>query len=77
MTRKILLVPALLIALAISDSTFISPLIASGGSGGGTTPSESAAWLAQRDASPVTQKVRPHMRHAPGSPGIYVKTFPR
>jgi hypothetical protein len=39
--------------------------------------SESAAWLAQRDASPVTQKVRPHMRHAPGSPGIYVKTFPR
>ena len=20
-------------------------------------------------------KIRPHMRHAPGSPGIYVKTF--
>jgi hypothetical protein len=38
--------------------------------------SESAAWLAQRDASPVTQKIRPHMRHAQGSPGIYVKTFP-
>ena len=37
--------------------------------------SESAAWLAQRDASPVTQKIRPHMRHAQGSPGIYVKTF--
>jgi hypothetical protein len=37
--------------------------------------SESAAWLGQRDASPVTQKVRPHMRHAQGSPGIYVKTF--
>ena len=37
--------------------------------------SESAAWLAQRDASPVTQKIRPHMRHAAGSPGIYVKTF--
>ena len=39
--------------------------------------SESAPWLAQRDASPVTQRFRPHMRHAPGSPGIYVKTFPR
>ena len=37
--------------------------------------SESAAWLAQRDASPVTQRIRPHMRHAAGSPGIYVKTF--
>ena len=37
--------------------------------------SESAAWLAQRDASPVTQKIRPHMRHAQGSPGIYIKTF--
>ena len=37
--------------------------------------SESDAWLAQRDISPVTQRIRPHMRHAPGSPGIYVKTF--
>jgi hypothetical protein len=37
--------------------------------------SESAAWLAQRDASPVTARIRPHMRHAPGSPGVYVKTF--
>jgi len=37
--------------------------------------SESAAWLAQRDASPVTGRIRPHMRHAPGSPGIWVKTF--
>ena len=37
--------------------------------------SESAAWLAQRDVAPETQKIRPHMRHAPGSPGIYVKTF--
>ena len=36
---------------------------------------ESAAWLAQRDASPVTARIRPHMRHAPGSPGVYVKTF--
>jgi hypothetical protein len=37
--------------------------------------SESAAWLAQRDVSPVTHRIRPHMRHAPGSPGVYVKTF--
>ena len=37
--------------------------------------SESPAWLAQRDASPVTHRIRPYMRHAPGSPGIYVKTF--
>lgn len=36
--------------------------------------SESAEWLAQRDASPATQKIRPHMRHAPGSPGIWLKT---
>ncbi|MBI4636781.1 MAG: hypothetical protein HY727_10580 [Candidatus Rokubacteria bacterium] len=39
--------------------------------------SEGAAWLAQRDASPVTARIRPHMRHAPGSPSVYVKTFPR
>jgi hypothetical protein len=38
--------------------------------------SESAAWAAQRDISPVTHRIRPHMRHAPGSPGVYVKTFP-
>jgi hypothetical protein len=37
--------------------------------------SESNAWLAQRDVSPVTHRIRPHMRHAPGSPGVYVKTF--
>jgi hypothetical protein len=36
--------------------------------------SESAAWLAQRDISPVTLRIRPHMQHAPGSPGIWVKT---
>jgi hypothetical protein len=36
--------------------------------------SESAEWLAQRDASPVTARIRPHMRHATGSPGIWVKT---
>jgi hypothetical protein len=37
--------------------------------------SESAAWQAQRDVSPVTHRIRPHMQHAPGSPGIWVKTF--
>jgi hypothetical protein len=37
--------------------------------------SESAAWQAQRDISPVTHRIRPHMRHAPGSPGVWVKTF--
>src|SRR5204863_2644053 len=36
-----------------------------------STVSESAEWLAQRDASPVTERIRPHMRHAPGSPGIW------
>jgi hypothetical protein len=37
--------------------------------------SESAEWNAQRDISPVTHRIRPHMQHAPGSPGIGVKTF--
>ena len=37
--------------------------------------SESPEWVAQRDISPVTHRIRPHLRHAPGSPGVYVKTF--
>jgi hypothetical protein len=37
--------------------------------------SASAAWATQREASPVSTRIRPHMRHAPGSPGVYVKTF--
>jgi hypothetical protein len=37
--------------------------------------SETDAWNAQRDISPVTHKIRPHMQHATGSPGVYVKTF--
>lgn len=37
--------------------------------------SESPEWLAQRDAVPVSARMRSHMRHAPGSPGVYVKTF--
>jgi hypothetical protein len=37
--------------------------------------SESAAWNAQRDAVALNEQMRAHMRHAPGSPGVYVKTF--
>jgi hypothetical protein len=37
--------------------------------------SESAAWMAQRDAVPASTTMRNHMKHAPGSPGVYVKTF--
>jgi hypothetical protein len=38
------------------------------------TVSESAAWMAQRDAVPVSTRMRGHMKHAAGSPGVYVKT---
>jgi hypothetical protein len=37
--------------------------------------SESAAWNAQRDVNPANARMRSHMRHAQGSPGVYVKTF--
>ena len=37
--------------------------------------SESAEWKAQQNAVPVSTTMRSHMRHAPGSPGVYVKTF--
>jgi hypothetical protein len=37
--------------------------------------SDSAAWQAQRDIAPETHRIRPHMQHAPGSPGVWVKTF--
>ena len=37
--------------------------------------SETAAWNAQRDAVPVSTTMRNHMKHAQGSPGVYVKTF--
>jgi len=37
--------------------------------------SESDAWNVQRDASPANARMRSHMRHAQGSPGVYVKTF--
>jgi hypothetical protein len=37
--------------------------------------SESVAWAAQRDAVPASAQMRAQMTHAPGSPGVYVKTF--
>jgi hypothetical protein len=37
--------------------------------------SESAEWHAQRDVNPLNETMRRHMRHAPGSPGVYVKTL--
>ncbi|MGH7355887.1 MAG: hypothetical protein ACRELS_15070 [Candidatus Rokuibacteriota bacterium] len=36
--------------------------------------SESEEWKTQQNISPVSARMRPHMRHAPGSPGVYVKT---
>jgi hypothetical protein len=37
--------------------------------------SDSPQWEALRDKSPATQRIRPQMRHATGSPGVWVKTF--
>jgi hypothetical protein len=37
--------------------------------------SESAEWAKQQNASPVSPGMRAHMKHAAGSPGVYVKTF--
>ena len=37
--------------------------------------SETEAWHVQRDAAPVNERMRQHMRHAPGSPGVDVKSF--
>ena len=37
--------------------------------------SESDEWLKQRDIDPSTARIRPLMTHAPGSPGIWHKTF--
>jgi len=36
--------------------------------------SETAPWNEQRDADPANAKMRGHMRHAAGSPGVYVRT---
>jgi hypothetical protein len=37
--------------------------------------SESPEWDAQRNAVPASERMRGLMRHAPGSPGVYTKTF--
>jgi hypothetical protein len=37
--------------------------------------SESEEWKVQQNASPQSARIRPHMKHAAGSPGVYVKTF--
>jgi hypothetical protein len=37
--------------------------------------SETDAWKAQQNAVPISAQMRAHMKHAPGSPGVYVKTF--
>jgi hypothetical protein len=37
--------------------------------------SESAEWAKQRNAVPASETMRQNMRHATGSPGVYVKTF--
>jgi hypothetical protein len=37
--------------------------------------SETDAWKAQQNAVPSNKPMRDHMRHAPGSPGVYVKTI--
>lgn len=39
--------------------------------------SETDAWKAQQNAVPVSKQMRDHMRHAAGSPGVYVKTIER
>ena len=37
--------------------------------------SESAEWEAQREGDPSNPRARATMVHAPGSPGVWVKTF--
>ena len=39
--------------------------------------SETDAWKAQQNAVPISATMRGHMRHAPGSPGVYVRTAER
>ena len=39
--------------------------------------SETEAWKTQQNAVPISATMRKHMTHAPGSPGVYVKTFER
>jgi len=37
--------------------------------------SESKEWLAQQNANPDNPRMRGYMRHAPGSPGVWKRTF--
>jgi len=37
--------------------------------------SETEPWKVQQNAVPISATMRGHMTHAPGSPGVYVKTF--
>jgi hypothetical protein len=37
--------------------------------------SETDAWKVQQNAVPISATMRKHMTHAPGSPGVYIKTF--
>ena len=37
--------------------------------------SETAEWSKQQNAVPISAQMRAHMKHAQGSPGVYVKTF--
>jgi hypothetical protein len=37
--------------------------------------SASDEWNRQRNAVPASERMRSHMQHAAGSPGVYVKTF--
>jgi hypothetical protein len=37
--------------------------------------SETPEWHAQRNAVAASDRMRGYMRHAPGSPGVYTKTF--
>ena len=37
--------------------------------------SETPEWHAQRNAVAASERMRGYMRHAPGSPGVYTKTF--
>ena len=38
--------------------------------------SESAAWEQARDSNPWSKRIRPHMRHDRGSPGVYRRLSP-
>jgi len=39
--------------------------------------SESEAWSRAQSSNPWTRRVRPHLRHDEGSPGVYQRIFPK